>query len=184
VANAIARIFEVRIGLILHPALTTRLEITAEIAARHIEQWPDNGSPPRIDSTEALHSGSANQLQEKRLCLIVASVPDGDPVCRCGSGRPVKEVVPKTTSRVFDRQSLCQRIRGNVDRLHRNRKTQASTQVAAELFVTAGRATKAVIQVSESDHAESALFGKLPEQQNQRDGIGTTGHTNQNSGAG
>jgi hypothetical protein len=54
-------------------------EVLAEVGARDIKQRANEGASARIDAAEPGQSGASNQLQEKRLCLVVSRVADGDP---------------------------------------------------------------------------------------------------------
>src|SRR5262245_226719 len=136
-----------------------------------------------MDCAKAGESGAANQLQQKRLGLVVTGVAHGNSVRRDRFGNPVKKGVPQPTGGVFDRQSLRGRVRSYVNGLDGQWKTDTFGKLAAEPLVAHRRASKAMIQVGEGDDREPMVFGKLLEQEHERNGVGSTREADQQASA-
>jgi hypothetical protein len=173
VPDPVARVLEIVVRFILHPALSARLEILAQVGSPHLDQRPNHRVATWIDSGEASQPCPSNEFQKKRLCLVVACVTDCDSIGGQRLRSTVKEIVPKPAGGVFYRQALGLRICTDVDRLHDDWQTHTPRQVTAKLLVTRRSATKTMVQVGKGDDAEAVLLGEFLEQQGQGDGIGS-----------
>jgi hypothetical protein len=167
--NAIAGIAQIFVGLVVDPALTTRLQVTTQLCSPHLQQRPNNRVTTRVDSTETREARPTNELEQEGLGLVIPSVTDSDAIRRDRFSHSVKEVVPQSTRGVLHRQPLSLRVRGDINGLHSDREADTLSEIPAKLFVAPGRAAKTMIQMCQRHDAESVVFGKLPEQEHQRD---------------
>src|SRR5262245_22821404 len=85
-----------------NPMLPEVGQIPAQVAARHVEQRPDDASPPGTNPREAGESGASNQLEEKGFRLIVLRVADRDAVGAEGIGSLLQKVVSDPAGCIFD----------------------------------------------------------------------------------
>ena len=102
-ADTVARVVEVLVGLVYNPHLALRAQILPELGAWHVEQRPNDPTPARIDAREPGQPGAPHQLQQERLGLVVLRVTNGDPVGADIASGPFQEVVSDAASGVFDR---------------------------------------------------------------------------------
>jgi hypothetical protein len=64
--------------------------------------------------------GTANQLEENRLRLIVQGNAHGDAIGGPSGGDPIEELVPASAGRILHREPFRARVRGNVSVLDQN----------------------------------------------------------------
>jgi hypothetical protein len=79
-ANAIPRIPQIRVGVVLDPGLAGGAQIFTQVLTRDLEQWTNDLTPLRVDAGKAGHARAANQLEQERFGLVVACVADGDSI--------------------------------------------------------------------------------------------------------
>jgi hypothetical protein len=137
-----------------------------------------------MNAREPGQPGSPNELQQKRLGLIVARVPDRNAIGVRRHRCAMEEVVAQSTRRVFNRQSLRRGIAGNVYRFDLDRKVSRIGKRATERLIAVGCRSKPMIQMREADDVESTVLRHLAEDQRERNRIRTAGHTNQHAASG
>ena len=181
--DSVAWIGEVGIGVVLDPDLTSRTQVVAKFLPRDLEQGPNHLTPLGVDAAQPGQPGPANQLQQKRLGLVVAGVSDGNAAGVDIGGAAAEGLVPEPASRVLNREPLRRRIRPDVDGLDRDGQLETLRQVAAEVLVSAGLGAQLVIHVGEADYAETGMFGEFTKEQGQGDRVRPAGDTNQHTTA-
>ena len=168
-ADPVTRVVEILVRLVFDPALSPCFEIPAEVAAAHLDQRANDDITARVDSAEAGEPGPPNELEQKGLCLVVASVTDGNPAGGSRLRRSMKEVVPEPARGVLYGQPLCLGVRADVDRLHGDGKAETFRQLTAKLLVAGGGAAKAMVQMGKRYDCEAVLLGKFLKKQGQGD---------------
>ena len=123
-----------------------------------LDQWPNHVSALRIDPTQPGHAGTANQLQQKRLRLIVPRVANRHAIGANLDRASTQRFVAQPPCGILNRESLRGCIRPDVHGLDVDRHTELSRKFAAELLVAPGIWPQLVIDVREGDDAEAAML--------------------------
>jgi hypothetical protein len=110
VSDSITRVGEIFVRFVIHPRLTTGLEVTAKIVACDIEQGSNDFAASWKDSAQADRPSPANELEQERFGLIISRVAHRNLICRDGLRGPVKKVISQTPSGVLGRQPLRLRV--------------------------------------------------------------------------
>jgi hypothetical protein len=177
--DAIARVVDVVVRLVLHPALTARVEEGAQIQSRHVEERPDHITALRVNAGQSRQPGAAYELQQEGLGLIVPGMPNRDAIGAYRCRRPMQELVAQSTRRVLNRQSLCRSVSGDVDRFDFDRKSARIAERPAERFIAIRCRSEPMIQMREADNSKAAVLAQLAENQRERNRIRPPGQTNQ-----
>src|SRR6185503_3958007 len=139
VADTVPRVLEVVVRFVVDPTFAAAGEVAAQVRARDVEQRANDAAAPRMNARKASEPGAANQLQEKRLRLIVLRVADRDAVGAQRVGRVLHKVVSDPAGRIFDRQVPAAGVRLDVLVLHNDSQSDTARQIAAERLVAVGR---------------------------------------------
>src|SRR5205814_2012754 len=102
VPNAVPRVVQILVRFVLDPPLTALRKILPEVRARDLEQRTNYAAAPRMDAAESRQSRAANQLQEKRLCLIVLRMAYGNTLRSQRVGGLLHKVISDPAGRIFD----------------------------------------------------------------------------------
>ena len=120
--DAVAGVLEVGIRVVLDPGLPGPFEILAQFRAGHLDQWPNDVSALRIDPTQPGHAGTANQLQQKRLRLIVPRVANRHAIGANLDRASTQRFVAQPPCGILNRESLRGCIRPDVHGLDVDRQ--------------------------------------------------------------
>jgi hypothetical protein len=127
------------------------------------------GSPPGIDPGQSGQSGPANQLQEKRLCLVVPRVADRDLAGVEVRGAAVQKGVARPARGILDAQMLRRSVVSDVNVADDDWQLEPGCQRATELLVAVGGRAKAMVHVRQAGQGETAIDRELPEDQGESD---------------
>ena len=166
VADTVARILQVRVGLVLHPRFAARGQIRPQVGPRHVQQRPDDQPAPGIDAAEAGQPGAAHQLQQERLGLVVLRVADGDAVGPGSAGGPAEKVVADPAGCILERQATCSSIRFDVGVVRRrlgSASRPASSRQNASSRSADGRSWW--LRCASDDDRELVVRGQLAQQE-------------------
>jgi hypothetical protein len=166
--NSIPWVLEVSIRVVFNPGLAHRPEVFAQFLARYVEQWTNDFSSLRVHPGETGHASASNQLQQKRLGLIVPCVANGQPIRPNRDRAAVQTLVAEPSGCIFQGQPLRRGVGPHVHRLHRDWQIESHGELAAELLVATGAGSELMIDVSQTHEAEAAVLGQLAEEKCQR----------------
>jgi hypothetical protein len=171
VPDAIPRILDIFVRLVLNPSLAARFQIVLEIGIGDLQQRPDDTAAPGIDARQAREPRAAHQLEQERLGLIVLRVTDGDAI-RPGLRRcTLQKGVSDAAGRIFDRQAAGARVCLDVGGLHDDWQRTTRGKLATKRFVAVRGRPEAVMEMRQADHAEIAVLGELLQEQGERHGV-------------
>jgi hypothetical protein len=171
--NSVPGVLEVRIRVVLNPGLTDRPQILAQLLTRNLEERADHIPSLRVDAAETRHAGAANELEQKRLGLVVARMANGQTIGANLHRTAVQALVAKPPGRVFDREPLRRRIGPDVHGLDRDRQIESGRELATELLVAGGFGPELVIDVSQTHQAEAPVHGEIAKEKRQRYRVGS-----------
>jgi hypothetical protein len=167
-ANAIAGIPEIGVRVILDPSLPGSLQIFTQFLAGDFEQWSNDIATLRINPTQPGHPRAANQLQEKRLGLIVPRMPDRHSIGSNLDGTSTKRFVAQPPCGILNRETLRCCVRPDVHGLNVDGHADSCGEFAAEPLVAVGIRPELVIDVCERNEAEAAVLRELAQEKRQR----------------
>ena len=179
VTDSIARVVDVVVRLIVYPALTARVEKGTQLLSRYVEERPDHITALRVNAGQSRQPGATGKLQQEGLGLIVPGMANRYAIGAHRYRRPVQEVVAQSTRCVFNRQSLCRGVSGDVDRFDVDRKVDRIGEAPAERLIASRCRSEPMIQMREADNSKAAVLRELTENQSERNRIGPPGQTNQ-----
>ena len=161
--DTIPRVRQIAVRLVIDPRFAPRVQVVAQLGAGRIEQRPDDRLPTRVDPAEAGQSGASNQLQQKRLCLVVARMADGNPVSPDVCRASVQEGVARAPRCLLDAQPLGGRVVSNISATDDERQIDPCREFAAELLVAVCGRAQTVVEVRQAGQTESTVRRQLPE---------------------
>ena len=170
-ADAVAGICQISVRFVLHPRFTPGGEVLAEVGAGDVKQRANEGSPARIDPAEPGQPGASNQLQEKRLGLVVPRVAGGDLAGVKVRRAAVQKSVARPARRFLDAQMLRRGVVRDIDVVDGNRELEPGGQLAAELLVAVCGLTQTVVDVRETGQGETTVSGELTKDHREGDRI-------------
>jgi hypothetical protein len=183
VADAVPRIAQICIGLVLDPGLPERGEVLAQLTSRGLEQRSNHQTALRIDGPKARPAGAAGQLEHERLRLIVERVADSNPGRVQLDGRGVEECIPRVASRILDRTPVLGRKSFDVCSRDKDRQTEPRREIAAERLVPCGGLAQLMIDVRNAGNGELERVSQTAKQKRQRDRVGATREADEHTSA-
>lgn len=181
--DAIPGIRQIGVRFIVHPRFAKAGEVLAEVAPRGVQQRTNERSPAWIDATQPGQSGTANQLQEKRLRLVVPGVASGDPVGAKVRGAAVQECIPRTACGFLDAELFRRCIFGDIHGVDHSADSQPLTQGAAELLITGSGWTQVMVEVSETGNIEASIRRELAKDERESHRVRATGEGDEHTAA-
>jgi hypothetical protein len=154
--NPIPRNPQVIVGFVVQIAVPVFLEKRLNIAPRTVEHRANGDARARIHGRETACSGTSQQPEQKRFCLIVARVPQRDCVGVLLVHGALEEAVADNVSCVFDRAALGDSNRTDVRFLEHERTLERRCQLCTESRVVVCSGTELVIDVSHRHERQRA----------------------------
>ena len=101
VPDPVAGVLQVGVRFIFDPFRPPRHQELAQLAARHVQERPDQHPTSRVNTSEARQPRPSNQLEKKGLGLVVPGMADGNAIRPGIRRRTVKERISRSACGLF-----------------------------------------------------------------------------------
>jgi hypothetical protein len=176
VANTVARIFQIGVGFVFAPSLTSCHEIGAKLLARDVQERTNDVIASRSHPGESPPARPAHDPQQDGFGLIVFGMRGGNRVRSARLPQFAQECMPRTPRRDLDGHVLPSGGCRHIDSRPHELDLEPAAERTTESFVVVGLHTaEGVIDVRRAVKHEIAGSVQIMKQEQQGNGVGATG---------